>query len=125
MRYPGVYLSTGAAISDSTWEPLVDTPTHPEYLSGHAVYGGGAGGILKRYFNTPVINPPVSLTSNSSAMGPITRTFGNLDEAMMENGISRVYIGAHFEFASVEGIKAGQAAAEKVWNAFRQGRRGY
>jgi hypothetical protein len=125
VRYPGVFLSTGENVSDPTWEPLIDTPPHPEYLSGHAVYGGGVGGTLKKYFNTTIINPPVSITSNASTAGPITRTFGDVDKAVAEDGISRVYVGAHFEFASVEGIKAGEAAAEKVWTAFQQGKRGY
>jgi hypothetical protein len=89
------------------------------------VYGGGVGGILKKYFNTTIINPPVSLASNASTAGPITRTFSDVDKAVVENGNSRIYIGAHFEFASVEGVKAGEAAAEKVWIAFQQGKRGY
>ncbi|KAH6905815.1 phosphatidic acid phosphatase type 2/haloperoxidase [Coprinopsis sp. MPI-PUGE-AT-0042] len=125
IRYPGVYLSTGENISNPTWEPLVDTPNHPEYLSGHSVYGGVAGGIFTRYFGTALINPPLSLSSNVSTAGPITRTFSNVDDMVVENGNSRIYIGAHFEFASVEGVKAGKAAADKVWTAFQEGGRGY
>lgn len=34
---------------------------------------------------------------------------------MKENGDSRVFVGVHFQFASDEGNKAGEAAADLVW----------
>lgn len=32
---------------DPAWEPLIDTPAHPDYLSGHATYGGAASAVLR------------------------------------------------------------------------------
>lgn len=101
----------------------MDTPIHPDYLSGHGSYGGGAGGLLKKYFGTDKIDPPVSLTSNASIVGPITRSFKSIDLAVQENSNSRVFVGVHFQFASDEGLKQGFNAADEVWQAFKSGKK--
>lgn len=94
---------------------------HPDYLSGHASYGGGAGGILKKYFGSDKIDPPLALSSNASVAGPITRTFNSIDQAIKENGDSRVFVGVHFQFSSDEGSKQGLNAANEVWQSFKAG----
>lgn len=71
------------------------------------MYGGGGGGILKRYFGGDKIEPPLTLSSNASTAGYIERTFSSVAEAERENGDSRVFVGVHFQFASDEGTKAG------------------
>ncbi|KAH6911886.1 phosphatidic acid phosphatase type 2/haloperoxidase [Coprinopsis sp. MPI-PUGE-AT-0042] len=83
IRYQPVYLSTGESFYDPEWLPFMDTPGHPDYLSGHSVFGGSAGSILKRYLKT----------SSITHLGTLP-------------------------FASDEGILAGEAAAEKVWNSY-------
>lgn len=118
IRYQPVYLSTGESFYDPEWLPFMDTPGHPDYLSGHSVFGGSAGAILKKYLKTSAINPPVSLTTNVTVAGPITRSFTDIDATAKENGDSRVFVGVHFQFASDEGIRAGEAAAERVWNSY-------
>ena len=41
-----------ATIADPTWTPLVQTPAIPDYDSGHAVEGGAAAQVLRRFFHT-------------------------------------------------------------------------
>ena len=36
--------------SDPNWEPLLNTPAHPDYPSGHASYGGAAAEVLQAVF---------------------------------------------------------------------------
>ena len=35
---------------DRSWKPLLESPPHPEYISGHACYSGAASTILSEYF---------------------------------------------------------------------------
>src|SRR5262249_4919425 len=42
----------------------------------------------------------------------VTRTFHSFSEAAEENGQSRIYLGIHWRFDKVEGIKAGDAIAD-------------
>jgi hypothetical protein len=37
--------------SDPNWEPLLNTPAHPDYPSGHATYGGAAAEVSKAVFD--------------------------------------------------------------------------
>ena len=34
--------------SESIWEPLLPTPAHPEYVSGHSTFSGAAAEVLRR-----------------------------------------------------------------------------
>ncbi|KAJ3514778.1 hypothetical protein NLJ89_g2180 [Agrocybe chaxingu] len=124
LRWTEPFLFGGADLSDPTWEPLVTTPVHQDYLSGHAVYGSSAGGIIAHFLGTDTIDPPVTLSSTVTVdnVGVLTRTYRNVSTAVKENGDSRVFVGVHFQFASDEGNKAGQRAADDVW---RQDAKGY
>jgi hypothetical protein len=35
---------------DPNWEPLLNTPAHPEYVSGHCIYSGAAARVLQQLF---------------------------------------------------------------------------
>lgn len=120
LRWAGTpYLADNSTYSFPTWEPLSPTPTHQDYLSGHAVYGGAAARIIALYLGTDNLNPPVTLSSTVALdnVGVLTRTYSSVKAAADENGISRVYVGVHFGFASEEGTKAGEGAADAVWRA--------
>ncbi|HEV2951119.1 MAG TPA: vanadium-dependent haloperoxidase, partial [Actinomycetota bacterium] len=41
-----------ATIADPTWTPLLPNPPIPDYDSGHAVEGGAASEVLRRFFGT-------------------------------------------------------------------------
>lgn len=40
-------LGNAGISADPTWEALLDTPPHPDYLSGHATYAGTASAVLR------------------------------------------------------------------------------
>ncbi|KAF9054890.1 phosphatidic acid phosphatase type 2/haloperoxidase [Panaeolus papilionaceus] len=122
IRWPGVFLKSGNSLSDPNWEPVVPTPGHQDYLSGHAVYGSAGGGIIRRHLRSDNFSQPITISSLVTAdnVGELTRTFTSVSQAVKENGDSRVFAGAHFDFASTEGNKAGDAAANQVWR--RNGR---
>ncbi|KAG2019918.1 hypothetical protein CC2G_005312 [Coprinopsis cinerea AmutBmut pab1-1] len=124
LHYPGVFLKSGNSLRDPSWEPLFPNPGHQDYLSGHAVFGGSAVEVLRNHLGSDELDPPVTLTSHVmfNNVGPISRTFTSLSQAAKENGDSRVFVGVHFQFASDEGTKAGEAAAKQV---LRRKGRGY
>lgn len=96
-------------IKDPTWEPLLDTPPFPDYVSGHAAFGGAAGRVLTNFFGRNV-----SFDIPSQELPGETRQYDSFREAVIENALSRVYGGIHIGEASLDGVIAGIALGEAV-----------
>ena len=119
----------GATSPDPTWTPLRETPPIPDYDSGHAVEGGAAAQVLRRFFHTDRMT--FSTCSYTLPAGqtcadptPTIRTFTHFSEAESENAMSRIYVGYHFRDAVVTGTTHGQQIADyTVDNALRHGHR--
>jgi PAP2 superfamily len=97
--------------SDPTWEPLLDTPAHPDYPSGHATYGGAAAEVLKAVFGDDRVD--VSFVSTG-----VTRTYTSFSQIDREIIDARVWGGIHFrqtdEDSSALGHQIGDYAV-KTW----------
>jgi hypothetical protein len=92
-------------VGDPTWENLLNTPAHPDYVSTHAVQGGAAAAVLRQVFGTN----QVAFTATSGApFAGLTRTFSHLSAAAQENADSRVYAGVHFRSATTNGLTLGR-----------------
>jgi hypothetical protein len=105
---------TGGLAADPGWEPLLKTPPHPEFPSGHAVTASAAAAAIEQFFGTDA----VPVTTNTAAPGFKARTYSSLRAAVDEVGASRVLGGVHFNF-SVDagrdlGYMVGGAAAAAV-----------
>lgn len=72
---------------DPGWEPYLDTPFFPSYVSGHSTYSGAAGEILAHLF------PDDAKLWRAKAE---------------EAGISRLYGGIHFRSDNVHGLRMGR-----------------
>jgi hypothetical protein len=92
-------------IGDPSWENLLNTPAIPDYTSTHAVLGGAAAEVFRRFFHDDDV--PFTTTSGPPFAG-ITRSFSSFSEAARENGESRIYAGIHFRSAVDDGIKHGK-----------------
>ena len=75
-----------ATSPDPTWTPLRETPPIPDYDSGHAVEGGAAAQVLRRFFHTDKMT--FSTCSYTLPAGqtcadptPTIRTFTHFSEA--------------------------------------------
>jgi hypothetical protein len=106
-----------ATTADATWTPLLQTPPIPDYDSGHAVEGGTAAQVLKRFFHTDRMSfSACSFTlpagQRCGDASPILRHFTRFSEAADENAVSRIYVGFHFRDAVVTGTRHG----EKIGN---------
>ncbi len=95
--------------NDPDWRPLWDTPPFPDYVSGHATFGGAASTVLEDFFGEDV-----SFTIASQELPGVTRTFDGIgelssfDEAALENANSRLYAGVHLDSSNLDGLATGQ-----------------
>ncbi|GGT14277.1 vanadium-dependent haloperoxidase [Streptomyces chromofuscus] len=97
-----------AAAPDPQWQPLLVTPPHPDYLSGHAAVAGAVTQTLSGLLGTLRLD----LTFFSEATGT-TRHYDHahrLNEDMIN---ARVWAGIHVRSADVAGCRAGNRIG--VW----------
>jgi hypothetical protein len=40
--------------ADPDWKPLLSTPPFPDYISGHAAFGGAAASVLENFFGKDI-----------------------------------------------------------------------
>jgi len=112
-------------IGDATWTPLQLTYPMPDYDSGHAVQGGVAAEILKRFFGADDVSfTACSFTllpgSTCSDPGAIYRSYSSFSQAAEENSLSRIYVGIHFRKAVDEGERHGRRIAGRAVRRFFQ-----
>ena len=90
------------------WEPILQTPPFPEYISGHSVISSAAATILTKLLGN---NYAFTDTTELEYLG-LQRSFKSLDEAATEVGISRMYGGIHYRAAIDQGRLQGQKIGE-------------
>lgn len=105
-----------ATIADPTWVPLLITPPHPEYPSGHSTVSAAGATVLAHYFGRNS-----SFMVDSDVMTGVVRSFPNFAAALAEIVNARVYGGIHFRTACNDGQATGTAVGEYVLqHAFRR-----
>ncbi|AFY57561.1 PAP2 superfamily protein [Rivularia sp. PCC 7116] len=100
-------------IADPTWEPLLDTPPFPDYISGHSVFGGAASTILARFFGDET-----SFEIPSQELPGVSRSYGSFSQAAYENADSRLFGGVHINAANIDGVTVGQDVGNFVFDNF-------
>jgi hypothetical protein len=95
---------------DPNWQPLLQTPPFPEYLSGHSCVSAASATILT-YFFRDNFNYTDSVEIN---YGLPPRNFSSFKEAANEAAISRFYGGIHFMDAINNGLIQGQKVGNWV-----------
>jgi hypothetical protein len=105
-------------IAVASWSPLLKTPAHPSYVSGHSTFSGTAATVLTRLLGDAIsfsstTDPQSGLTQRPLASDLITtRQFTSFWDAAHEAGRSRIYGGIHFSFDNEAGLKLGQSVGE-------------
>ena len=93
---------------DEGWQPFLQTPPFPEYLSGHSMVSNAAASVL-----TDEFGPAFSFDDSSEvAYGLPVRHFESFDAAAAEATISRLYGGIHYRMAVEEGAVVGHKVGE-------------
>ena len=102
---------------DPAWNSYLETPSHPEYLSLHAVLGAAWAEVLARFFGTDQL----SFTIKSAAPYPgIKRSFTSFSQAAQESADSRVYAGVHFRSSCSDGLAVGRKIGAHAFANFLQ-----
>jgi hypothetical protein len=92
--------------SYTAWAPLIVTPAHPEYPSGHSGTVAAGIAILKEFYGD--VN---ALTLHTTTSGEPPRTVTSLSQIAEENGLSRIYGGIHYSFSNVRAQRIGREVA--------------
>jgi hypothetical protein len=87
---------------DPTWTPLIVTPSHPEYPSGHSCASTAASTVLAAFFGD---DTPFFLEARPGWV----RTYPNFAAAQSEVADARVFAGIHFRTACNDAVATGQS----------------
>lgn len=98
-----------ATAPDTSWTPLVNTPSTPGYVSAQSAYAGAAEIVLKDVFGDDF-----APTIAAFGAAPGARTYSNLAEAAEEAGRSQVFAGIAFEFDNQRGLTMGRDVGRLV-----------
>jgi hypothetical protein len=90
---------------DASWQPIDNTPMHPEYPCAHCIVSSALAGAIEAMLGTRDI-PEVTMTS-PTAPG-VTRRWTNLDDYMDEVAAARIAAGFHYRFSTVVGKDMGR-----------------
>ena len=112
---PITAIRTGDAAFPSRpdWTPLLETPNHPSYLSGHSVFSGAAAAVLTAEFGAKPFR------SSSASLPGVTRAFASFDQAAEEAANSRLWGGIHYKFDNDDGLATGRAVGKWALDVFR------
>jgi hypothetical protein len=100
---------TAIRLEDADWTPLVVTPAHPEYTSGHSSNYGAAATVLAAYFGE---DTPFFLESQADPTW--VRFYPNFTAAIDEVAVARVYAGIHFRTACDDAVATSSEIAAYI-----------
>ena len=70
---------------DATWTPLLITPSHPEYVSGHSTFSAAAATILAATFGNNT-----AFSTTAFTLPGVTRNYTSFTQAAQEIGRAHV-----------------------------------
>jgi hypothetical protein len=76
-------------MADIGWEPLITTPSHPEYPAGHPSLNGAAATVLLSHFSD-------GQTFTLTTAGQPSRTYTSIEQARTDGNNARVWGGMHY-----------------------------
>jgi hypothetical protein len=97
---------------DATWQPIDNTPMHPEYPCAHCIVSGALAGVLTTLRGGTTEVPQITMTS-VTAPG-VTHSWTNLDGLTKEVAQARIWAGFHYRFSTVVGTDMGQQIGRYV-----------
>jgi hypothetical protein len=97
------------------WEPLIDTPLHPEYPCAHCINSMAVAAVLESEFgNGPI---PV-LTMTSSTLPGVVHQWSSIKEWTDEVAAARIYGGLHYRNSTVVGQEMGRKIGELAVSSY-------
>jgi PAP2 superfamily len=96
---------------EATWQPIANTPMHPEYPCAHCIQSGSVAGVVKAVFGTMDI--PESAMTSPTAPG-ITHRWTNMTAFTDEIASARIWAGFHYRFSTRVGTQMGLQIGDYV-----------
>ncbi len=103
-----------ATAEDAAWEPLLRTPSQPEYPCGHCGFAGTVAGIVEAEMSPP----PGGYAFTSDSLTNATLRFASLADYAQTASDSRIWGGVHFRTTNQPSIAMGRALAKLVRERF-------
>jgi hypothetical protein len=97
-----------ATVRDAGWEPVIDTPLHPEYPCAHCITSAAVRAVLESEFGTGA----VSLSMSSATAPGVVHKWSSLQEWAEEVSAARIYGGIHYRNSTVVGKDMGRRIGE-------------
>lgn len=91
---------------DPGWEPVIDTPLHPEYPCAHCITSAAARVVLESEFGTG----PQALTMTSTAAPGVERRWTSIKDFAYEVSVARIYGGIHYR----NSVEVGKSMGAKI-----------
>jgi len=104
-----------ATARDATWQPLDNTPMHPEYPCAHCILSGAVRPVLES-LGQPM--PELSLTSPTAP--DLTHHWSSLDDFTTEVANARIWAGFHYRFSTRVGTALGRQVGQYVASTMMQ-----
>ena len=93
---------------DPGWQPLGETPMHPEYPCAHCITSSAVAAVLRG-----VVGDEIGTLSLTSAAAPgVTRSWTRLDDYVDEVSNARIWAGFHYRFSTDVGKDMGRKIGE-------------
>jgi hypothetical protein len=96
---------------DATWQPIDNTPMHPEYPCAHCIGSAALAAVAEAVFGTADV-PEIAMTS-STAPG-VTHRWSNLRAYADEVSEARIWAGFHYRFSTRVGQEMGRKIGQYV-----------
>jgi hypothetical protein len=100
-----------AMTRDANWQPLDNTPMHPEYPCAHCICGAALAAVVETAFGSAKV-PEVSMTS-PTAPG-ITHRWTNVWALANEVSEARIWSGFHYRFSANVGQDMGRKIGQYI-----------
>jgi hypothetical protein len=96
---------------DATWQPIDNTPMHPEYPCAHCISSAAVASVIEAVLGSADI-PEVTMTS-TTAPG-VTHRWTNVWTYADEVSLARIYAGFHYRFSTRVGQDMGRQIGRLV-----------
>ena len=96
---------------DATWQPIAETPMHPEYPCAHCILSGSVAGVVKATLQT--VDIPEIATTSPTAPG-VTHRWTNVTAFTDEVANARIWSGFHYRSSTRVGTDMGLRIGEYV-----------
>ena len=110
-----------AAALDTTWTPVLTTPAHQEYPSGHTGVSSAATGVLASFFGN---RTAFTITSDGLPAPSNARTYMRFSDAIADVTLARVAAGIHFRFSCDVAADMGADVARQALRTEMERRKG-